>query len=236
MLAASWRAGSSLDKGLARHVRAPQKGEHGLEHRKADVLALAGALARQERRGDRLRVGDCGQLVGQNGAQHARACVVGAGLDRGEPGKALDQRVVDRPLRIGAHLAKAADRDVDDLGRDGADRRFADAEPVGDAGAEILHKNVRRRGQPHQHPQARRVLQIEDNRALVAVVVEERGGKPATPVGPGPGAVAASGASTLITSAPWSPRIIVPNGPATFEVRSTMRKPWSGPGINRPFG
>src|SRR5205807_4202566 len=39
------------------------------------------------------------------------------------------------------------------------------------------------------------------------------------------------GASTLITSAPWSARIIVASGPETFEVRSTMRYPWSGPGM-----
>src|SRR5215469_2013608 len=44
-----------------------------------------------------------------------------------------------------------------------------------------------------------------------------------------------SGASTLITSAPWSPRIIVASGPATFEVRSTTRYPWSGPGMLYPF-
>src|SRR3984893_8623069 len=40
-----------------------------------------------------------------------------------------------------------------------------------------------------------------------------------------------SGASILITSAPWSARIIVASGPATFEVRSTMRYPVSGPGM-----
>src|SRR5215210_2487210 len=45
-----------------------------------------------------------------------------------------------------------------------------------------------------------------------------------------------SGGSTLITSAPWSPRIIVASGPDTFEVRSTMRYPCNGPGIEGPFG
>src|SRR5208282_5670212 len=44
-----------------------------------------------------------------------------------------------------------------------------------------------------------------------------------------------SGASTLITSAPWSARIIVPSGPATFEVRSTIRYPCKGPGIPYPL-
>src|SRR5215471_18645873 len=44
-----------------------------------------------------------------------------------------------------------------------------------------------------------------------------------------------SGASTLITSAPWSPRIIVASGPATFDVRSTTRYPCNGPGMLYPF-
>src|SRR5713226_8529416 len=44
-----------------------------------------------------------------------------------------------------------------------------------------------------------------------------------------------SGASTLMMSAPWSPRIIVASGPATFEVRSTTRIPARGPGIGGPF-
>src|SRR5688572_7427572 len=35
--------------------------------------------------------------------------------------------------------------------------------------------------------------------------------------------------STLITSAPWSARIWVHNGPTTTEVRSTTRTPSSGP-------
>ena len=45
-----------------------------------------------------------------------------------------------------------------------------------------------------------------------------------------------SGASTLITSAPWSARIIVASGPETFDVRSTTRYPCSGPGIWQPLG
>src|ERR1019366_5122407 len=40
-----------------------------------------------------------------------------------------------------------------------------------------------------------------------------------------------SGFSTLITSAPWSARIMVARGPETLEVRSTTRYPCKGPGI-----
>ena len=41
------------------------------------------------------------------------------------------------------------------------------------------------------------------------------------------------GGSTLITSAPWSPRIIVAIGPEIICVTSIMRKPLSGPGMMR---
>ena len=37
------------------------------------------------------------------------------------------------------------------------------------------------------------------------------------------------GSSTLITSAPWSARIMVAHGPDSIEVRSTIRVPASGP-------
>ena len=40
-----------------------------------------------------------------------------------------------------------------------------------------------------------------------------------------------AGASTLITSAPWSARIMVVSGPETIVVRSTTRYPSSGPGM-----
>src|SRR6516162_760301 len=42
--------------------------------------------------------------------------------------------------------------------------------------------------------------------------------------------------STLITSAPRSPRIIVANGPDSALVRSSIRMPASGPGACTSFG
>ena len=57
------------DKGLSAHIGRPHEGEHGFHHRQPHMLALAGALAREQRSGDRLRRGNGGQFVGQNGAQ-----------------------------------------------------------------------------------------------------------------------------------------------------------------------
>src|SRR6516164_10962767 len=106
------------------------------------MLALTGALAREECRGDRLRGGDRGQFVGEDRAQQPRTDVVRTGLHRREPCEALDDRVVGRLCRKGPLLAKPADRDIDDFWRDPANRIFADSEALGDTGTEVLDKDI----------------------------------------------------------------------------------------------
>src|SRR6516165_1016217 len=105
------------------------------------MLALTGALAREECRGDRLRGGDRGQFVGEDSAQQPRTDVVRTGLHRREPCEALDDRVVGRLCRIRPLLAKPADRDIDDLWRDRANRVLPYPEALGDTGAEVLDKD-----------------------------------------------------------------------------------------------
>ena len=112
------------------------------------MLALAGLRRAHQRGGDRLRRRHGGQLVGQHGADEARALLVGAGLHRRQAGEGLHDRIVDRLLRVGPLLAEAVDRDVDDVGRHRADRRLVDAEPLDHAGPEVLHQHVGAGGQP----------------------------------------------------------------------------------------
>jgi len=114
------------------------------------MLAFAGAFARQQRRGDRLRGGDRGQFVGQDRAQQPRARFVGAGLYRRQPRKSLDHRIVGGLCRVGALFAKAADRDIDDLWRGSANGVLADPQALGDAGAKVLDKDIGAGDQPHQ--------------------------------------------------------------------------------------
>src|SRR5260370_36306088 len=147
------------------------------------MLALAGSLARQQRRGDRLRRGDRGQLVGKDGPQQSGTRFVRAGLNRRQPGKALDHRVVSRLCRVWTLLAEAADRDIDDLRRDGADGPLPDPEALGDAGTKVLDKDIGASGKLQQGLAAALRFQVENDRALVAVVVEERGRKSAPAVG-----------------------------------------------------
>src|SRR5262249_12836928 len=58
-------------------------------------------------------------------------------------------------------------------------------------GAKILREDVGARDQPHRSVEPGRRLQIEDYRALVAIVVEKRCRKPAAEVGAGASMVAA---------------------------------------------
>ena len=87
----------------------------------------------------------------------------------------MDHWIVSRLCRVWAPLAEAADRDIDDLWGDGTNGLFADAEAVGDAGAEILHEHIGAGGEAQQRLTAAVRLQVKDNRALIAVVVQERG-------------------------------------------------------------
>ena len=129
------------------------------------MLAAAVALAPQQRRRYRLGGGQGGQLVGQHGAHQARARVVVAGLHRGQPGQRLDDGIVGRLGGVGPVLAEAADRAIDDVRRHRADVGLADgvggrlraphAEAIDHAGAEILHEDVRLRGQPAHQVAAR---------------------------------------------------------------------------------
>ena len=147
------------------------------------MLALARPLAREQPGGDRLRGDDACELVGQDGAHEPRALLVRARLHRGEAGERLHERIVDGLLRIGADFAEARHRNVDDPRRHGADRVLADPEPLDDAGPEILHEDVGPGGDAQQRRASRVGLQVEHHRALVAIVVQERGAHAAAPVG-----------------------------------------------------
>ena len=69
------------DERLAAHVGAPQERDDRVQHRETNVLALPGPLAREQCRGDRLGGDHAGQLVGHDGADQARAFLVGAALN-----------------------------------------------------------------------------------------------------------------------------------------------------------
>ena len=181
------------DEGLAAHVRRPHEGDDGVEHGEPHVLALPGAFAREKRRRDRLRRRDAGELVRQDGADEPWPGSVGTPLHAGEARERLDDRVVDGLVGERPLLAPAAHRNVDEVRLDGLEVLVVEAEPRHDAGAEVLHEDVRRAGEIEDHLPPSGRFGVHGNRALVAVVVHERRREVALPVPGAPHMVAAQG-------------------------------------------
>ena len=63
------------------------------------------------------------------------------------------------------------------FGRNCADGGLADTQPLDHAGAEVLHEHVGAGGEPLHDVGALRGLEVDGERALVAVDVEEQGGE-----------------------------------------------------------
>src|SRR5215472_6141095 len=115
--------------------------DHAVLHRTADQLALAGELALIERTKDADRSVEASAGVADRRTRLDRAAV-GLASDRHcTPGRLRDH-VKGEVILIGAILAEALDRDIDDPGVDLADDVVAKAEPLDDAGGEILGKHV----------------------------------------------------------------------------------------------
>ena len=102
------------------------------------MLALARALAREERGGDGLRRSHAGELVGQDRTHQAGAGIVRSTLDRRQAGRGLNDRIIDALVRVRPGLAEAVDGDVDDLRADGPNVRLGDPQPLDHARPEIL--------------------------------------------------------------------------------------------------
>ena len=197
------------------------------------MLAAAGSFAREQRRGDRLRRGERGRLVRNDRAHHPRPAGVAVRLNRGETRKRLDHRIVNALVRIRSGLAEAADRHVDDVVAQSPNDAFAETHPFDRAGTEVLHEHVGARNQALQRRHARRALQVEHERAFAAIGRNETRRQAGRDSDPRLRTRSPPGGSTLMTSAPWSPSIIVATGPEIMLVRSRTRTPSSGPSGSR---
>ena len=145
---------------------------HRLQQRGVDPLALAGALALEQRHQDAVRQEHAGGEVGHGDADAHRALARQAS-DRHQPAEALGDLIVTGAIAIGAALAEARDAGVDDPRVDRAERLVVDAEAVLDVGPEVLDDDVGPGGELLEDLDAARVLEVERHRALVAVQVLE---------------------------------------------------------------
>ena len=149
---------------------------------------------------------------------------------------ALRDLVVAGAVRLGTVVPEAGDRADHQPRVELVEPLDGEAEPVEDADPEVLQQHVGAAYQRRQHLGVGRVLEVEDDRLLVAVgrhevrrvlVVARRPRRPTA--GPRPGCRRRSALSTLITRAPRSPSIIAACGPARARVRSTTSTSDSGP-------
>jgi len=94
------------------------------------------------------------------------------GPDLGESRERLDYRIMN-PL-VCVRPALAAYRDVNQIGLDPAQRRFADGEPLGDARRMVLHEEIGARDHPLEQLEPARIAQVNRGRTLVAIDHGER--------------------------------------------------------------
>ena len=135
-------------------------------------LALAGLLALEQGHQDAERAEQPARQVGDGNADPHRPAAGLAG-DRHQAAHALGDLIEARTLAVGPVLAEARDAGVDQPRVDLAQRRIVDAEPLFHVRPEVLDHHVGLGGQPAQHGNAARRLQVERDAALVAVQVLE---------------------------------------------------------------
>src|SRR5215471_10429630 len=137
-------------------------------HRALDPLALTGELALIERRKDADRSVEASAGVADRRTRLDRAAVGLAGDRHGTAGR-LRNHVKGEVILVGAVVAEALDRDIDDAGVDFADDVIAKAEPFDDARSKILGKDIGLFDQPAQNGAPLVGLQIGGDALLVGV-------------------------------------------------------------------
>src|SRR5215468_4165356 len=142
--------------------------DHAVLHRAADQLALASELALIKRTKDADRSVEAGARVAYRRTRLDRAAVGLAGDRHGTPGRLRDH-VKGKVILVGAVVAEALDRDVDDTGVDFADDVVAKTEPFDDAGGEILGEDIGLFDQPAQNGAPLVGLKIGGDALLVGV-------------------------------------------------------------------
>ena len=219
--------------------------EHGgAEQRRArvgaahvDPLALAGPVAVQERGEDRDRH-EVAAVVVHVGEAPAGGRQVGQARREGQPAAGLHDRTPRLERRVRARVAEAAVRHVDDVGAQLAQPVVAEAPAFEHAGREVLGDDV---GDAHElgeqllaalGPQVERDARASRRcgsgtrrrtrrRAARRRRAPSRGGCPSSPC--------VTGSSILMTCAPNAASTRVAPAPASWPVKSQIRKCESAP-------
>ncbi|MCY1228154.1 hypothetical protein D9M72_404520 [compost metagenome] len=139
-----------------------------VEHRDIDMLALAGLVAFHQRGQHAHRAEHAAAEVADRDAA-ARGARLGRAGDRHAAAHRLHHLVEGRALRVRAGLAEAGDRAGDDARVHRGKRGVVDAQPLGDADAEVVEHHVGLAHEIEKHRLAGRRLEVDAHALLVAV-------------------------------------------------------------------
>ena len=142
--------------------------EHDVGHRDVDVLALARALAVQQRVPEGGKAVHRGGVVG-DGESHHRWGTVGVAGHVHQTRRGLDDPVEAGSLRPRARLSVGRDRHHDDVGIDLAERLVVQSPPLQHTIGEVLDDHVDLADQVPDHGQAFFGVPIEADTLLAAV-------------------------------------------------------------------
>ena len=161
----------TIHEGEVRHAVGPEPRDHCVEHRYVDVLALAAPLPLQQRRSDALTDGLRSDLVGDDGTHHVR-CVRAGPLHHRHARAGLDDGVVDPSTGERAALPEPRDRHVDQPGVLLSQVVLSEAQSVGHTRPEVLNEHICRLGETLHQCRPGRLLQVHNDRPLVAIAGE----------------------------------------------------------------
>ena len=209
--------------------------DHRLEHRDLDLLALAGALAVEERRVHRGHHRERRRLVRQDRRHEARLAAA-VGREHREPRGRLDRVVVGRPVAVGPGRARSR---RSRSRRCRVDRAHvlvpeAAAAPAPPAGSCARARPRARRGAARPRAPCG-CFRSSTTPRLLRLQLRKSAPMSGMRVGPTWRLLSPPGGSTLTTSAPRSPSSWQASGPSTTVASSSTRTPAKGPGIGRQF-
>ena len=145
MASAGWRlpvrSGTSVSPSITAPMRRGERDHGGFVHGDLDALALAGALALDQRAQDAGAEMDAGQEVADRGAGLGRRPVVLAGRV-GDAAHRLDGDVHGGEVAIGPVEPEARAAAIDQAGIELAQHVVAQPQPVHDADGEVLDQDV----------------------------------------------------------------------------------------------
>ena len=217
------------DRGLERHasemlVRVER--HHRLEHRQAYLLTGTGALAVIQ--GDCDRVGGVHRRHLVSDARGNVARLTGRDLlQHGKSRQRMDDVVIGRP----AAVLKSFRMAIDESRVCGRQRRVGDAETPGGTGANRMQQHFALVARRRNADRPCGDLRSSTTLRLLRLLARNSAPIPSCRRGPMERVTSPSGPSTLMTSAPMSPRNWPAIGPKITDDKSSTARPTGGPGI-----